>query len=435
LDEVVGQRIDMEAEVQNRLNALLTLGEDIHKQVGSLRGKVRPETPDWELADSWADSASTIVLNTNSMLGISSKSRLEKVAIQLDDLWQEAEAQYKRMTPDLRLRLAPLRKILAENTASPPSFMTKRLQLLDAEQLEGGMVSQAEILASQLVTACADLFFKTQSEVEKQNTRVSEVIGWTSKLQVATVAITFLVALIILLYINQSVIRRIMALRNAMTDHAQGREGAVEIAGHDEIGDMARALNYFIQAIKDREDKLQAINADLTLAHHRLEKLAITDRLTGLYNRNKLDEVFAYELAQAERYGKPLSIIMADIDKFKSVNDTYGHQVGDSVLCDFAAIMRELARDTDTPGRWGGEEFLIICSHVDLNGAQILAERIRAAIDTHSFSVVGHKTSSFGVSSYRPKDTSETMVKRADDALYEAKENGRNRVVLEHGID
>lgn len=431
LDEVVGQRIDLEAEIQNRLNLLLKLSEDIHQQVGAPRRTILPRTNDWPLAVAWADSATAIVLNTISTLGYNNKSRLEHKAIELHDLWQEAEAQYGRMTPDLRIWLAPLHKVLAENTSTPPNFMAKRLQLLESKQVEGGMVNQAEILSSHLVIASADLFFKTQGEVEKQNTRVAEVIERTSKLQAATVAITLLVALFILLYINQSVIRRITALRNTMTDHAQGHERAIEIAGNDEIGEMSKALSYFIGAIKDREDKLHTINADLTLAHNRLERIAVTDRLTGLYNRNKLDEVFAYELAQAERYGKSLAIIMVDIDKFKSVNDTYGHQVGDSVLCEFATIMRELVRDTDTPGRWGGEEFLIICSHADLNGAQILAERIRAAVAMHSFSVVGHKTGSFGVASYRPEDTLETMVKRADNALYEAKQNGRDRVVLE----
>lgn len=201
----------------------------------------------------------------------------------------------------------------------------------------------------------------------------------------------------------------------------------------DEIGEMSRALSYFVGVIKDREDKLHAINADLTLAHHNLEKIAVTDRLTGLYNRTKLDEVFANELARAERYNESLAVIMADIDKFKTVNDTYGHQIGDSVLTEFAAIMRKLVRDTDTLGRWGGEEFLVICSHADLNSAYILAERIRAAVAGHSFSVVGQKTCSFGVASYRPGDTAETIVNRADMALYEAKQNGRNRIELERG--
>jgi len=220
-----------------------------------------------------------------------------------------------------------------------------------------------------------------------------------------------------------------------MTDHAQGRGGDIEVDDRDEIGEMSGALSYFVGVIKDREDKLHAVNADLTLAHHNLERIAVTDRLTGLYNRTKLDEVLANELARAERYGQSVAVIMADIDKFKAVNDTHGHQVGDSVLREFAAIVRELVRDTDTPGRWGGEEFLVICSHVDVNGAHILAERIRAAVAGHSFSVVGQETCSFGVASYRPGDTAETILNRADEALYEAKQNGRDRVALERGPD
>jgi diguanylate cyclase (GGDEF)-like protein len=196
--------------------------------------------------------------------------------------------------------------------------------------------------------------------------------------------------------------------------------------GYREIGD-------FVGVIRDREDKLHAINADLSLAHRNLERIAVTDRLTGLYNRTKLDEVFANELARVERYGESVAIILADIDHFKSVNDTYGHQVGDSVLVEFAATLRKLTRETDTAGRWGGEEFLVICPHLDLDGARILAERIRAAVAGHSFSVVGQKTCSFGVASYRPGDTADTMVKRADEALYEAKQHGRDRVVLERG--
>lgn len=337
------------------------------------------------------------------------------------------------MTPDLQIRLAPLHKVLGENAGTPPNFATRELQFLDSERIEIGMVNQAEILSSRLVSAAADLFADTQSEVEGRNTKVAAIIEWTSKLLAGTVAITLFVSLLLLLYINRNVIRRLTALRTAMTDHEQGRGGPIEIADHDEIGEMSRALSHFVGVIRDREDKLHAINADLSLAHHHLERIAVTDRLTGLYNRTKLDEVFADELAQAKRYGQSVAVIMADIDNFKSVNDTYGHQVGDSVLSEFAAIVRELVRDTDTPGRWGGEEFLVICSHVDLNGAHILAERIRTAVAGHSFSVIGQKTCSFGVASYQPGDTAETIVKRADMALYEAKQNGRDRVALERG--
>lgn len=433
LAEVVGQRIDAEAEIQNRWNRMLKLGEDIHEQGGALRGTIRPEAPDWPLMVAWTDSATAIVSNTISILGYKNKPRLERLAIRLDGLWQEAETQYGRMTPDLQIRLAPLHKVLGENAGAPPNFATRWLQLLDSEQAEIGMVNKAEILSSSLVIAAADLFANTQSEVDGRNTRVAAVIEWTSKLLAGAVALTLLVSVLMLLYINRSVIRRLTALRTAMTDHAQGRGGPIEIAGRDEIGEMSSALSYFVGVIRDREDKLHAINADLSRAHRNLERIAVTDRLTGLYNRTKLDEVFANELARAERYGKSLAVILADIDKFKSVNDTYGHQVGDSVLSEFAAIVRKLVRDTDTPGRWGGEEFLVICPHADLNGAHILAERIRATVAGHSFSVVGQKTCSFGVASYRPGDTAETIVKRADEALYEAKQNGRDRVALERG--
>ncbi|SDI41770.1 diguanylate cyclase [Propionivibrio dicarboxylicus] len=431
LADVVGQRIDAETELQNRWNRMLKLGEDIHEQAGALRKTIRPGAPDWPLLVAWTDAATAIVSNTISILSYRNKPQLERLATRLDGLWQEADSKYKRMTPNLRIRLAPVHKILGENAGGPPNFAERRLQLLDDERIESGMVSQAEVLSSRLVIAAADLFADTQSEVDGRNARVTAVIEWTSRLLAGTVALTLGVSLFMLLYINRSVIRRLTALRTAMTDHAQGRGGDIDIADRDEIGEMSRALSYFVGVIKDREDKLHAINADLSLAHHNLERIAITDRLTGLFNRTKLDEVFTNELARAERYGESVAIIMADVDKFKSVNDTFGHQVGDSVLIEFAAILRNLVRDTDTPGRWGGEEFLVICSHADLNGAHILAERIRAAVAGHSFPVIGQKTCSFGVASYRPGDTAETLVSRADAALYEAKQNGRDRVALE----
>lgn len=433
LAEVVGQRIDVEAEMQSRWNSMLKLAEDIHEQGDALRGAIRPDRPDWPLLVAWTDAATAIVSYTISSLGYKSKPQLERLVIRLDGLWHEAEVQYGRMTPDLQIRLAPLRKVLGEDAGTPPNFATRRLQLLDSEQVEIGMVNKAEILSSRLVIAAADLFVKTQREVDQRNTRVATVIEKTSQLLAGAVVLTLMMSLLMLLYINRSVIRRLTKLRTAMTDHAQGSGGAIEIAGRDEIGEMASALRYFVGVIQDREDKLHAINADLCRTHRNLEKIAVTDRLTGLYNRTKLDEVFASELARVERCGESVAIILADIDQFKSVNDTYGHQVGDSVLGEFAAILRKWTRETDTTGRWGGEEFLVICSHVDLHGARILAERIRAAVAGHSFLVVGQRTCSFGVASYRPGDTAETMVKRADEALYEAKQNGRDRVVLERG--
>ena len=224
LAEVVGQRIDAEAEMQNRWSRMLKLGEEIHEQGGLLRRTIRPG--DQPLLVAWTDSATAIASNTISISGYKNKPQLERLATRLDSLWQEAESKYGRMTPDLQMRLAPLHKVLRENAGTQPNFATRRLQLLDSERIEAGMISQAEFLSSRLVIAAADLFADTQSEVDGRNTRVAAVIEWTSKLLAGTVVLTLFVSLLMLLYINRSVIRRLTVLRTAMTDHAQGRGGA-----------------------------------------------------------------------------------------------------------------------------------------------------------------------------------------------------------------
>lgn len=165
-----------------------------------------------------------------------------------------------------------------------------------------------------------------------------------------------------------------------------------------------------------------------------LEVLSVTDMLTGLYNRLKLDEVFMYEIQQGQRYKNQFSIILFDLDKFKRINDTYGHQIGDQVLQETAKILSTNVRTTDTFGRWGGEEFLIICPETSLEGARLLAEKIRTAFETHDFVVIDRVTSSFGVSTFHDGDSKESMISRADKSLYHAKEDGRNRVGCENCI-
>ncbi len=170
-----------------------------------------------------------------------------------------------------------------------------------------------------------------------------------------------------------------------------------------------------------------AIRQDIT-NKKKVEELAITDRLTQLYNRIHLDLILLQSIHNSTRYGLELSIIIIDIDKFKSVNDTYGHQVGDSVLKETAAILKKHVRKSDTLGRWGGEEFLVILPNTDINGAILLAEKLRVKLEEFDFSTIGTKTGSFGVSCFKKDDTENTILERADKALYKAKANGRNRV-------
>lgn len=153
-----------------------------------------------------------------------------------------------------------------------------------------------------------------------------------------------------------------------------------------------------------------------------------TDKLTGLFNRQKLDVKLEMEFLRARRSGAPLSVIILDLDHFKNVNDTWGHQVGDQVLVCTAQLLTARLRQTDCAGRWGGEEFMVICPDTDLEGARALAETLRQAITAQTFPTAGHQTASFGVACCTVGDQVKTLVSRADQALYEAKHLGRNRV-------
>ncbi len=159
-----------------------------------------------------------------------------------------------------------------------------------------------------------------------------------------------------------------------------------------------------------------------------IEEISVTDSLTQLYNRLKLDNTLLIEVERGNRYQRPLSIILFDVDHFKKVNDTYGHQAGDVVLKDIASIVKRVVRATDMAGRWGGEEFLVICADTDLAGAIELSERIRVAIEDHDFEGVGKVTSSFGVAMQTQGGSDDEILADADAALYRAKEGGRNRV-------
>jgi len=188
-------------------------------------------------------------------------------------------------------------------------------------------------------------------------------------------------------------------------------------------------LEFSRDSLQQQSEELVALAEELDAEKKRVEKLSVTDRLTGLNNRLKLDQAFDDEMERSRRYGHPLSIVLFDVDHFKSVNDTFGHQIGDDVLVAVAGILKESVRGTDITGRWGGEEFLVICPETPAEGGFRLAEKIRAAIEAYDFPEVGTKTASFGVATLTDGEDVDHLTKRADDALYQAKESGRNRVV------
>ena len=162
--------------------------------------------------------------------------------------------------------------------------------------------------------------------------------------------------------------------------------------------------------------------------NEKLERLATVDYLTGLYNRAKIDEFLQYAYHRFQRYNNPFGIIMLDIDYFKEINDEYGHQVGDIFLVELSEILSSHSRLSDFIGRWGGEEFLIVSANNDREGLETQAQYIRKSIEKFDFTHVGSKTVSIGISIVIKGDDADSLIKRADDALYDAKNSGRNRV-------
>lgn len=170
--------------------------------------------------------------------------------------------------------------------------------------------------------------------------------------------------------------------------------------------------------------------AHLRRYYAQMYQMAYTDSLTNLTNRRAMQRRLESELERARRYNRPFTLLLADLDHFKQVNDTYGHSVGDQVLREVAERLAHHLRESDSLARWGGEEFLILAPETDLHQAQLLAQRLLEAIREAPMSGVP-VTLSFGVACYRQDDSIAALLSRADEALYRAKASGRNQVVLE----
>jgi diguanylate cyclase (GGDEF)-like protein len=164
--------------------------------------------------------------------------------------------------------------------------------------------------------------------------------------------------------------------------------------------------------------------------HGMVERQALVDGLTGLANRRAAADALRAEAARAERLDTPLSIVLADLDGFKDVNDVHGHAVGDEVLRVFAQVLRETLRESDVAGRWGGEEFLLLLPGADEEGAAQLADRVRLALAERDIPTAPglRVTASFGVAEYAGQTNTEQLVAAADSALYRAKRAGKDRV-------
>jgi diguanylate cyclase (GGDEF)-like protein len=222
-------------------------------------------------------------------------------------------------------------------------------------------------------------------------------------------------------------------------------QGAAKVAGGDldvslpiqggsEVDYMTEVFNEMVARLRKFRDENVAITEELRERNKELRTLSVTDSLTGLYNRTRLPELLARELARSRRHQHPFSILMMDIDLFKHFNDTHGHPAGDELLRQFAGIIKSSLRSCDFGARYGGEEFLILLTETGSEGAIAFAEKLRRSVEELRLKEVGGVTVSIGGASYPDHGNEiDALIRLADAALYQCKRNGRNRVAMAGG--
>jgi len=186
-----------------------------------------------------------------------------------------------------------------------------------------------------------------------------------------------------------------------------------------------------LKLIEDNYLHLDKRNKKMNRMNSKLKSKSITDELTKLYNRREIESNLDYLYIDAKKNKhKKFSVILCDLDDFSQINNNYGHLTGDNILVEVSKILRKNIRDSDICGRWGGEEFLILCPNATIQEAYNLAERLRKSVEAGKYGEVSKVTASFGAASFSPNLSIEQLIQKADDRLYKAKERGKNQVAV-----
>jgi len=249
------------------------------------------------------------------------------------------------------------------------------------------------------------------------------------------IVVLLLVAMGLFAYLlGHSIVKPLQRLSGEAGKVASGNlQVDIPVQGNSEISYLTQVFNHMVASLQRGQEEISQAHEALIEKNRELHQLSITDSLTGIFNRKHVMDLFDMEFIRTQRYGTPFSVLIADLDHFKAVNDTYGHLAGDSVLRSIAKAMVESVRACDHIGRYGGEEFVVVLPNTGIDGAMDMAERIRRKIRLVTFNNDGQEfsmTLSIGLAVCHDDDNSvEAILKRADDALYRAKANGRDQAI------
>ena len=249
---------------------------------------------------------------------------------------------------------------------------------------------------------------------------------------VAVFLVSLLVTLVLFHQIIQSrILRPVISLEEAVHRLRDGRFDLPYLPKPD--NEIGRLVDHFEKMSHSLQDTTRELEQKVAHRTEELQRLARVDALTGLKNRRGLDEVMNEEIQRAEREQKGFGLLWLDIDHFKAINDSQGHQAGDEILCRVALWLKAAVRPYDHPGRWGGDEFVVLLSPCDAATLEQIACRIRASVEQESQRTGTPVTISVGGYFCQPGEDLDVLLRNADQALYEAKRNGRNRVCIRTG--
>jgi len=270
---------------------------------------------------------------------------------------------------------------------------------------------------------------------EKQRAKAYAQIVRLRNLTLALVVGLLLIIGLAAYLLSLSLVRPLNRLTSGAGKVAAGDlEVDVPVGSRDEVGYLTEVFNDMVARLRQGREELAAINETLREKNVELHEISITDSLTRLYNRKHLMETLDKEVSRCQRHNHKFSLLVIDIDHFKTYNDTYGHLAGDEVLSRLASVFKESIRSSDYAARYGGEEFIIMLPEIGPEQGVEAAERIRHKVAEQRFGGEGESikvTISVGVASYPESgEDAESVIRKADEALYEAKERGRNQVVL-----
>jgi diguanylate cyclase (GGDEF)-like protein len=327
------------------------------------------------------------------------------------------------------------RELLSSRATSTTKLMSLDAAVLRQMLSQPGKSIVFQGLMHREVIGLADIPAALPVTIVAEQDRADVYAAWVNlrNLYLALVCIIVLVVTAVAFRMGRSIVTPLQHLINAANSIASGDlDVRLPVTRNDEFGHLTRIFNQMADKLRHSHAEIVATNQAMQQQNQLLETLSITDGLTGLYNRSKLDAILKDELARFKRNQRPFAVLMMDIDYFKTLNDSHGHIAGDEVIVAVARILGRSIRSVDYAARYGGDEFIIIMVETTADMALKTAERIRSQVNDMRYSSNGQIVSvtvSIGVVQCQQSDdgTPTAVFSRADSALYEAKRAGRNR--------